>query len=368
MRGNSHGSTESVDDVDQCPTDFWKFGDDSCNDPIRHIEIKETVNTTTGNVTKREWSSVTVTGTQNKKATFDALNFFIQIQGDDGNQFIGVGVGYANGLVGDELTDVKVFFTVFDNVFEFIDVNKDGLDLPDLQATADWLPLYDIRDFSQFDYTVDNVPNVVGGLLYTANIQTGDGKVGAVCRIGNTNWDYTVPNSGGRTITINPYEMKCDMIISNWVYRTHPSNPSRAPSLALQGYVISAEFSVSLDPNAQNDNAVQNGEVTFGEGVGFFRWAKTVQGVNQNSQTIDYPVLVTDIELPNTQNPDFPPGTVFKTTTWTISNGDDTVSSFVWDPVSGIDPVKATPYVSSAGSLEIFVTLIVLLLAVNLLA
>ncbi len=127
-------------------------------------------------------------------------------------------------------------------------------------------------------------------------------------------------------------------------------------------------LTLSLIPLMMNmyiisQNAVQTGEVSFGEGVGFFRWAKTVQGkTSPSSAEKEYPVLVTDILLPNQQDPDFPPGTVFKTTIWTISNGDDVITSFNWDPVSGIDPIRATPYIS-AGVREVAMNQLLVLLA-----
>jgi len=346
MQGNSKGSTVGNSDISECPTGFWKPPGVSCKDPVRIIDVK-TYTDDHDKDYKYEWSSLSIQGSaSSSRSTFDVLLFGISIEDDttfDGE--FAVYTGYTSGHVGDDTTNVKLFGTVFNNIFEYVDRNDDGLDVGDLEVDPDWLPLYNITQFSSFSYSVDTTTNP-GSTLWTATADTTDGKVSFVCRIGNGDWNYTVPNSNPtRILQINPYEVKCDIHINNWVYRPHVGRPiGTFPTLGLQGFVVSASFDISLDPNAQNTNALANGVVDFGNGVGFFQWDKTVNGTKTGSGVYkNYNVVVNDLLLPNASSPNLPAGTVFKTTIYTIDNNGDEVDSFLWDPISGINAVKGAP-------------------------
>jgi len=368
MSGNEQGSTLGNNDIAECPTDFWKFTGTNCKDPVRVVKTSSVQNAN-GETIKYQWESASFDSPGgNKRVTFDYLVFAVAIQDEnnqnDSGRAFSVATGYTSGHIGDKNTNVKLFGAWFGNVFEYVDFNNDGFDLADLYADPDWLPLYNVSYFKSFGYTVDTSSNP-GSKLYTANAITIDDKVSFTCRIGDSDWDYYVPYSNDtRVLHINPYEMKCDITASGWQYRAHPNKPAgKEPTLGVQGFVLSANFEISLDPQAQNDDAIKNGEVTFGNGVGFFKWTKTVNGTNdQSGISKEYKIIVTDLDLPNATSPDLPPGTAIKTTIYTIENRGDVINSFVWDPVTGIDPVKGAP-LNPASNLQPVFSLFILAIA-----
>jgi len=321
----------------ECPSDFWKYSTDQCDDPVRIVEVNETKDSD-GNVIKIQWTSLSLNGLPEERkrqidtsrVTFDLVAFWIQREDDNGTAQFGIGVGYASGLLSDTNLNVQLFAAVFDNFIEFVDsTGGPGLQIADIEADPEAY-FYPLGNYSEFDYTVFQNGSQD---IYTATAGSEDGKYSFVCQLSNTDFDYS---NGDYTVTLSPYEMKCDLNVYEWVYRNHSvAVDGLTPTLAFQGYVASGSYTVGF----QGGNA-SNTAIEFGEQVGFFEWAPNVTGSSSSTPDVynDYDVVVTQIDLGT--SPNLPPGTDVITTIFTVDNNGDNVNNMYWDPNIGVDPVN----------------------------
>lgn len=269
--GNAGGSLLLENGVEEpeCPTEYWKYGAESCVDTQRAV-----------NVTK--------TSTSAKFESFELRNagsnvywnyIVLEVSCKDlekNEDRAAVVVGYAYGKLTEEFKfdkDAKFFFfaTGFWGVAEFFDLQGDGLTIDDV--VPDNIILYALNDFTDLTLLTSMSGNTT---VYNASVTSADGKFHMECRTANGDFLY-------EGLQLNPYEMKCDILLGEY-----NSLPGTGKKLAIVGAIISAELTVQLHDDETNNNGDIEGNVLFGSGVGFFKWSKKVVDENGKDYAVQY--------------------------------------------------------------------------------
>lgn len=333
--GTSAGSQISQFGFEECPTEFWKFqsGTGGCFDPIRQVSLNVTED-------KIEWVSVAAYGPTSSQVEIDVVLFVLSKEVDpkDGRRrpllFTGFGTGDLQEI------NYELFAVGFDHIIEYLDESGTGFNCTTI-TDGDFSECPDIGNIRAFPnitaatlhYSAIN-GTLPGTIIHIGKIVSDDSKFEIECRLSNGDFEY-------EGLQLNPFEMKCDVKISDWVY------VDPADSLALQTFILSAQL-VEVPDSGQEPTGV----ITVGrEGGGFFRWSKIV---NASSNT--YPVVKSDILLTN-ETFDIDPNADIYTTIFSFLAPGET--NLLWDPEVGINVSRnfnfEDPGVSSNSSDECFI-------------
>jgi len=314
--GNSAGSQIAQYGYDECPSLYWKFGAaGSCDAVIRAVVPREVKSD------KITWGTFSVNPNQaSANALYDALLFVVSTEPDNKNQtHAGFAVLYGQGHAGQNISQWQFHGVGFISLLEYHNSDSSAFKCSSVSATGpsncdDFVNVKKTTDLLQWQplsSTETPYGSVAGGWLFTASATTTDNVFTVKCVTSNVPFVYENAN-------FSPYEMKCDVDISNYVYADSQAQ------LALATLVASA--SAEVNPNGQADSLLLGS-------LGFFDWSPTAAIVAPTAGTAT--VVRTNVLLKDEQTEWDPSAQVF-VTLFSFTNAQG-ARSLSWDPQIGVN-------------------------------